>query len=54
VNVSSVLGATGTPNNYSVAVLVQTSSATPEPATLLLVASGLGAVGAAVRRRRKA
>ena len=54
VNVSSVLGATGTPNNYSVAVLVQTSSATPEPATLLLVASGLGAAGAAVRRRKKA
>ncbi len=53
VNVSSVLGVPGTPNNYSVAVLVQTASSTPEPATLLLLATGLSAAGAAVRRKRK-
>lgn len=54
VNVSSVLGVAGAPNNYSVAVLVQTASSTPEPATLLLLATGLSAAGAAVRRKRKA
>lgn len=53
VDVSPVLGVSGTPNNYTVALLVQTSSSTPEPATLLLLASGLGAVGAAVRRRKR-
>jgi hypothetical protein len=34
--------------------LVNQPNSTPEPATLLLVASGLGGVGALVRRRRKA
>ncbi|NUQ13130.1 MAG: PEP-CTERM sorting domain-containing protein [Gemmatimonadaceae bacterium] len=34
--------------------LVNQPNATPEPATLLLVASGLGGVGALARRRRKA
>ena len=34
--------------------IVNQSNATPEPATLLLVASGLGGLGAAARRRRKA
>lgn len=33
--------------------LVNQTNATPEPATLLLVASGLGGVGALVRRRNK-
>lgn len=33
--------------------LVNQPNATPEPATLLLVASGLGGVGAMIRRRRK-
>jgi hypothetical protein len=33
--------------------LVNEANATPEPATLLLVASGLGGVGAMMRRRRK-
>jgi len=34
-------------------VLVNETNAAPEPATILLVASGLGGVGAMVRRRRK-
>jgi hypothetical protein len=34
--------------------LVNEPNATPEPATILLVATGLGGVGALVRRRRKA
>jgi hypothetical protein len=34
--------------------LVNETNATPEPATILLVASGLGGVGAMARRRRKA
>ena len=33
--------------------LVNNPNATPEPATLLLVASGLGGVGAMIRRRRR-
>lgn len=40
--------------NTPVDNLVNQPNATPEPATLLLVASGLGGVGAMVRRRRKA
>jgi hypothetical protein len=39
--------------NDDVEKLVNQTNSTPEPATLLLVASGLGGVGALARRRRK-
>lgn len=39
--------------NTPVDNLLNEPNATPEPATLLLVASGLGGVGAMIRRRRK-
>jgi hypothetical protein len=41
------------PGDYTVAVLAQDVALAPEPATLTLLATGLGAAAAARRRRRK-
>jgi len=41
-------------NERDLNALVNQANATPEPATMLLVATGLGGVGALARRRRKA
>lgn len=54
VNTGSFVAAGGRPYDFTVAVLTQTSVVTPEPATLLLLSSGLGGIAAARRRRRKA
>ncbi|MGQ0766307.1 MAG: PEP-CTERM sorting domain-containing protein [Gemmatimonadota bacterium] len=41
------------PGDYTVAVLAQDVALAPEPATLTLLATGVGAIGAAARRRRR-
>jgi hypothetical protein len=53
VGTQSFVAAGGRPYDFTVAVLTQTSVVTPEPATLLLLSSGLGGIAAARRRRRK-
>lgn len=45
----SVFGQT----DWTVAMLVDSSTVTPEPASMILLSTGLGGVGAFVRRRRK-
>lgn len=42
----------GPTSDYTIAVLASSALVTPEPATLLLLSSGVAGVGAAVRRRR--
>ncbi len=54
VDATNFLGQPGTPYDYTIAVLADNSIVTPEPATILLLSTGLGGVGAMVRRRRRA
>jgi len=44
-------GAGGQPSDYTIAILTDDAVVTPEPATMVLLASGMAAVGALARRR---
>lgn len=52
---SMIMGAgiNGQPNDFTVAVLTDQAIATPEPASLILLSTGVAGVGAMVRRRRR-
>lgn len=54
VDARSLLGQPGVPYDYTIAVLADQSTVAPEPATILLLSTGLGGVGAMVRRRKRA
>jgi hypothetical protein len=54
VDATSWVGQTGVPYDYTIAVLADQSTVAPEPATILLLSTGLGGVGAMVRRRKRA
>jgi hypothetical protein len=54
VDATNFLGQDGVPYDYTIAVLADQSSVVPEPASIILLSTGLGGIGAMVRRRKRA